>query len=152
MSDATDRESAFDELARRAQPDTEPAISVIELEDILDRNKRAQRWTAGTTLLLNTIVMPTVRNGRVYRVTTEGVTGTAEPSWPDENEAEVTSGGAELVEDGPDFGNVYDIRAACQEIAVLRRTKAVEYHKDGEEVIFKQADEVVNSLAMPLIG
>lgn len=152
MSDATDRDSALEKLVTLVQPDTEPEITEPELEEILDNNKRAQRWTLNTALTLGTRVMPNIRMGRIYEVTTEGTTGATEPSWTDEYGAEVTSGTATFTEVGVDFGNVYDVRAAAQECARLRRSKAIELHEGDEKAIFEHANEVAKSLSIPLIA
>jgi hypothetical protein len=41
-----------------------------------------ENWSAIETYLLGEIVTPTAANGRVYRCTTPGISGAAEPAWP----------------------------------------------------------------------
>jgi hypothetical protein len=38
-------------------------------------------WSPGATLSLNTLIQPLTPNGKYYRVTTPGTTGTIEPTW-----------------------------------------------------------------------
>lgn len=51
-------------------------------------------WSAGTTYRVGQVVRPTVGNGYVYQVTTGGVAGAGEPSWPTTIGECVTDGAA----------------------------------------------------------
>lgn len=154
MSDVTDREAAFEELVRLAQPDALPKLSEDELEAILDRNQRAQRWTAMTALTVGQTLMPTVRMGRVFRVTQEGITGSAEPTWPTGSEEAVVDGTAILINSGVDFENVYDVRSAAEDCWALKERKAVQLSVAGESLdhVAQQCREQRKSFASVLIA
>lgn len=152
MSDTTDRAAALLALQDAVPLDAEPVLTDLEVERILERNKRAQRWVANTALLLGTVVMPTVRMGRVYKVTTQGTTGTVEPSWIDSDDAEVTSGTVTFTEAGVDFINTYNIRAAIEEAWALKAGKAAELHEDDAELISSHCEERVKAYQTPMIA
>lgn len=154
MSDASDKELAFDRLIGLVQPNTLPTLSGNELEDILDRNQRAQRWTATTALTLGKTLMPTVRMGRVFRVIQEGTTGATEPTWPTGDEDTVVDGTATLINAGVDFENVYDVRGAAEECWALKGHKAVQLTVAGENFsqVAQQCQEQRKSFASVLIA
>lgn len=165
MSDATDFTAAFAELKRRAQPDTEPVLTygdgntidaLKELDAILVQNKRAQRWTASASLTLGTKIMPTVRMGRIFEVSIEGTTGSTEPSWTDEDEAEVSNGSVTFTESGTDFTNIYDVKAASQDAWALKTAKAAELisssDSGSEQMIFDHCQKMAESYARPIIA
>lgn len=139
MSDATDRTAARAELVRLIQPDVAPCLtntgSGNDIDAILDNNKRATTWTTGATVNVGDVLLPTVRNGRRYRATKAGVTGATEPSWPAWNSwyqndpiaRQVSDGTVTYQDDGADYRNIYDVRAACAEAAEVKMAKAVQY-------------------------
>ncbi len=49
-------------------------------------------WVDVTALQVNQVVHPTVPNGYVYRVSTQGNTGATEPTWPASPSTQVTDG------------------------------------------------------------
>lgn len=57
-------------------------------------------WSASTLVLLNDVYLPTTANGHKYQVTTQGPTGTTEPTWPTGAGATVASGSAVFTEIG----------------------------------------------------
>ncbi len=57
-------------------------------------------WPASRGVLLTETYLPTVPNGHKYIVTTAGITGSAEPTWPTTAGATVTSGTAVFTESG----------------------------------------------------
>jgi hypothetical protein len=154
VTDAQDRDAALDELSRLVHPNSVPTISTIDLEDILDANKRAQRWLATTTLNLGAVVMPTVRVGRVFRVIQEGIAGAVEPTWPTGDEDTVVDGTATLINAGVDFENVYDVRGAAEECWAFKERKAIQLAltDPGFVNISEQCREQRRSLASVLIA
>lgn len=154
MSDATDKDTALDDLARMVQIDVEPIIEASELEEILDKHKRASRWVTATALVYGDVVMPTVRNGHRYMVTEAGTTAT-EPTWPTIQSDSVT-GGATFQEAGNDYDNVYDVRGAAREVWEMKRAKAAEMVNNpvsgGEAQIFENCDRMVRQYGRPLIA
>lgn len=154
MSDESDRDAAYDELITLAQPNALPQLSNAEIEEILDRNQRAQRWSAGVSLSVGQVVMPTVRNGHVYRVIEGGISTSTEPAWPTGTEDTVVEGAVTLVEAGADFANVYNVRSAAEECWALKERKAVQLSVAGESLnqVAQQCREQRQSLASVLIG
>lgn len=152
MSDADDKEAAFDELVATMQPNSEPELTAAEMERIVDNNQRAQRWATSLNLTVNKVVMPTVRNGHVYRVIQGGTTGTTEPTWPTGDDDTVVDGTVTFIEAGADFGSAYDLRAAKREAAILKREKSAELHEGGENKLFEQWDRIAKSYESVLIA
>lgn len=152
MTDAEDKEAALEKLETLAQPDVEPTIS-NELEEILDRHKRASRWVTATALVYGDIILPTVRNGHVYRVITAGTT-TTEPTWPTTDESTVTVG-AEFEEAGTDYENVYDLRGALRECWELKMAKASEFissqDSGSEQMIYEQCMRMAERYKTPMV-
>ena len=52
----------------------------------------ASAWGATATITLNAYRIPTVANGRFYKATTGGTTGSTQPTWPTTSGATVTDG------------------------------------------------------------
>lgn len=57
-------------------------------------------WVTGTAYSEGDIIIPTTRNGRRYRATTAGTSGTAEPTWPTATGGTVVDGGVTWEEYG----------------------------------------------------
>jgi hypothetical protein len=154
MSDATDREDALTDLARLVQIDVEPTIEASELDEILDKYKRASRWVTATTLVYGDVIMPTAKNGHRYMVTEAGTT-TTEPAWPTVEGDSVTAG-ATFQEIGGDYDNIYDVRGAAKEVWEIKRAKAAEMVSNpvsgAEGQIFENCDRMVRRYGRPLIA
>ena len=56
-----------------------------------------------TAVTVGQTTIPATPNGRMYRCTTAGTTGSGEPTWPTTNGGTVTDGGAVWTEMTPDF-------------------------------------------------
>ena len=155
MSDATEREAALAELESLVQRDVEPTLTEGQLEEILDKF-HARSWASGLAVGVGDKIVPTARNGRVYRVTRPGALGDTEPSsWPTRARATVSSGSATLEEDGEFLGSIYDVRLAARECFRLKMAKASEYTSvggDNEQSIFKQCQTMAESFDRPMIG
>lgn len=140
--DTADRAAALAELILRAQPETEPSISSLELDPILDKAKRASTWVAEADYTVGAVVMPSTRNGHRYECVAPGMSSDAEPAFPTGYEATVADGDS-LVwrEAGKEYGNVYDVRRAENLVAKLRRVKSLEYEGGPESEIYKRCVE-----------
>lgn len=150
MSDETDKEIALDELARMVDPDAEPSFSITELEEVLDSHKRGSRWVAATAYSYGETVFPLTRNGHVYRVVVAGSTGPTEPAWPTTIGGSVVDG-ASFEEAGADFTNVYDVRAAAEEIC-MRRAAATAEGVGSETGMFEHWSAMARRFARPIIA
>lgn len=133
----SDFSEAFAEVKRVVQPDVDPTLTYgdgttpdpeMELDSIILASLRATAWASGAAVKYGDVIVPTVGNGRKYRVTTAGALGLTEPSsWPDYDYGSVASGTATLEEDGRFVGSVYDVRAAVRGAFELKLSKAAEY-------------------------
>lgn len=61
-------------------------------DDVLATSTPATYWAALTALSLTNYRAPTIANGFAYEVTTAGITGATEPTWPTTIGATVTNG------------------------------------------------------------
>jgi hypothetical protein len=85
-------DDAIAELSDMVAASTDPALSVAELRRLLRVAQVRDRdgndpdtyaiWAATAAAPVGTEVVPTIRNGFAYRVTTAGTTGANEPAWP----------------------------------------------------------------------
>ncbi len=138
MSDASDCTAARARLIALVEPTVTPTLTTTpdgtsEIDAILDNHRRATTWTPNTAYSSGAIVLPTVRNGHRYRCAqagTSGATSAVEPAWLTRNAATITDGDSDPMltwaEDGPDYANIYDVRAAAHEAWMLKAAKAVE--------------------------
>jgi hypothetical protein len=135
MSDSTDRTSALAELTRLVQPAVEPVLTYLgasnELEAILDKHRLATTWVHNTAYTPGQTVLPTVRNGHRYRCRVGGTSTTLaadEPTWLKSQGVCLVDGTSDpqLIweEYGPDYANIYDVRAAAHEAWMLKAQKA----------------------------
>lgn len=67
-------------------------------------------WVAETEYAVGQIVRPVVANGRSYKCTTAGISGSSEPTWPTTENGSVADGGAAWTE------NSYTVRFLEDEI------------------------------------
>jgi len=143
-ADATDRANAVLELIEKAQIDVAPVLTQTEIEVILDRCKRASRWTSAHVYVPGDVIIPTTRNGHRYRTPNGGTSGSTEPggftSTSISEGATVYEGSLKWVEDGPDYGNVYDVREAAYQCWALKARKASQFIGAGE-LAFNQVYE-----------
>lgn len=125
---AAQLETALAKLRLYAQPDVPPVIDTAELSAILEDTARATIWAAATAYTVGDVVLPTVRNGRRYRVTQAGTSGATEPTWSTSQQSTLTDGTSDpllrWVEAGPDFDNVYNVRAAIHAVCDVKARKA----------------------------
>lgn len=147
-ADATDRSNAVLLLREMAQIDVEPALTETEIETILDRCKRASTWTSARLFIAGDVIVPTVRNGHRYRATRGGTSGSTEPTWSTTEVSTLSDGSSSpalsWVEDGLDYGNVYDVRQAAQSCWALKARKASQFIQAGElnlQQVYKHCSE-----------
>jgi hypothetical protein len=129
----SDFAEAFAEVKRAVQPDVDPKLSYgsgetpdadSELDAIILASARAKVWEAELEVKYGERVVPTVGNGRWYRVAKAGALGDTEPaSWPEYNYGSVESGTVTLQEDGHFVGSVYDVRGAIRRCAEVMQEK-----------------------------
>jgi hypothetical protein len=150
-----DEQMALDQVVILVQANNDPVLDYStnksELRIILANSKRASIWTISTSYEIGSVVMPTTRNGRRYRlIAFDGSgtsSGTTEPNWPAPNaegndapvwaniqlspvvgwwrNAIVTDGNITWQEDGEDYDSLWDIRRAVFNGWMLKASKAV---------------------------
>jgi hypothetical protein len=86
-----------------------PTLDAAQLDRLLRDARRVDtegylpsddtEWAPTTVYALDDLVVPILRNGHVYRVTTAGTSGVTEPVWPVEVGSVVTLDGVEYTED-----------------------------------------------------
>lgn len=118
------KEAALATLQRLAQPDTEPILDDTELESILNDVQKASFWLPSTVIVYGAVVLPATKNGHRYRCTRGGATAATEPTWPKRHGATIEDGAVKWEEDGPDYENVFDIRAAAHQAWLMKAAKA----------------------------
>jgi len=100
---ALGEDDALAELGDMVAATVDPALSGAEMRRLLRMAQVADAegnppdthatWTGATGWAIGRTVVPTLRNGRAYLVTTAGTSGTGEPAWPDAIGATVVDGG-----------------------------------------------------------
>lgn len=140
------KEAALIALRRYAQPDTEPKLTDPELNSILDSVQRASFWASATTFIFGAVVLPVTKSGHRYRCIQAGTTASAEPAWPKRNAAVIADGTVQWEEAGPDFDNVYDIRAATHEAWTMKAGKASALYDQGNQ-LYSQIAENCRTMA-----
>jgi len=140
------KEAALAELTRLAQPGTQPKLSDPELDSILDSVQRASFWAASTAFAYGAVAQPITRNGHRFRVIQGGTTATTEPTWPTRNGAVIDDGTVKWKEAGPDYENVFDVRAAAQKAWLMKEAKASELFDRGGQS-FSQITENCRKMA-----
>ena len=139
-TDSSDWEKALALLTEWAQIAVAPAITAIELQGILYRNKRAVVRANSTAYSVNQIMMPSPRNGHRYRCVVPGTSASVDPYsgyvWPVNQGTRISEGTTTptltWVEDGPQYDNIYDVRHAAYEAWMLRANKAAQFIRAGE--------------------
>jgi hypothetical protein len=142
------KDEAMLELRRLAQPDSTPQLDVDELGAILDDCQRASFWTLSTAFVHGAVVLPATKNGHRYKCFEGGTTAATEPNWPTRDGATVTDGTVKWEEAGPDYDNVFDVRAAVQQAWTVKLAKAsVLFDTPGQRVsqIAERCKEMADS-------
>lgn len=139
-TDSTDWETALSELSEKVQIAVAPVLTLLEIQQILYRNKRAVVRANSTAYIVNQLMMPSPRNGHRFRCVVSGTSATADPyltyRWPTTQGARVSEGTNSptltWVEDGPEYANIYDVRQAAHECWLLKARKASQFIQTGD--------------------
>lgn len=120
---------AREKVKTHVQASIDPVLTDGEVETILTDTAWASVWTAATAYTYGQRVVPTVRNGHVYVVTTPGTSAATEPAWPTTARSSVSDGSALVwCEAGVTTNNeLYNIRLATYEAWSLKMAKAADY-------------------------
>lgn len=96
--------AARTELVSMCPPADHPVLTEDEIIAMVGYAKRPDKsgnspdnyvpWTPNTLVRVGSLVVPTVRNGLVYRATVAGATGATEPTWPTAVGGTVSDAGA----------------------------------------------------------
>lgn len=134
-------DEAREQLRRLVAADTFPTLDAFELRDLLRMARRPDYrgyydvdvpddplyprtvteglypvWAPSTVYALDDRVVPTIRNGRVYKVTVAGTSGEIAPAFPDTLAGTVTDGEVTWTEvTAPVWMPTYDINVAAAE-------------------------------------
>jgi hypothetical protein len=134
------KEIALAELRRLVQPETTPTLDDVELNAVLDTAQRASFWLLSTAFIFGAVVLPATKNGHRYKCSQGGTTAAVEPTWPTRDGARVTDNTVTWEEAGPDYENVFDIRAAAHEAWLIKEAKAVELFDGGDQKLSQIAE------------
>lgn len=141
-------DAALAKLTLHLQPDVPPTLTDAELEQVLLEHQRADVWTEGTAYIYGQVVMPTVRNGHVYKCVQAGTSeadDTDEPEWPTGQGATITEGASDPLltwrEAGPDFDNVFNLNAAIEAGARIKEKKAAALYASGNAQMQQVCDQ-----------
>lgn len=147
----TNLSDALDALDILCPSTADPVLTTTDTTLLLDGALRAVIWTTITTFDMGAVVMPTVRNGRRYRLIAfdgTGVkSGVTEPTWPAPlgtannfpvwgnvqptpivgwwRNAIVTDGHITWMEDGADYDSLWDIGLAAFNGWMMKASRAV---------------------------
>lgn len=132
------RQTAMQTLRLYGQPDIAPVIPSLALDTILNSTRRATIWAADTAYGFGDVILPTVRNGHCYRCIQAGTSEASadnEPEWPVGMSATITEGASDPLlmwqEAGPDFDNLYDVRAAIRQVWEMKASLTASLHSSG---------------------
>jgi len=118
------REEAYLLFQQYAEPCCDPSIEGLEMA-ILNRNMRAEVWRPSTAYLLGDIVQVYPRNGYRYRAVQSGTSGVLILSAGHYRYSrEISDGTVGWIIDGPDYDNVYDVRAAAHEAWTIKASRS----------------------------
>jgi hypothetical protein len=134
------KEIAMGELKRLVQPDTTPKLDDVDLNAILEGVQRASFWLLSTAFIFGDVVLPATKNGHRYICTQGGTSAATEPAWPTRDAATITDGTVTWQEDGSDFENVFDVRAAAHEAWLMKEAKTSELFDFGDQKLSQIAD------------
>lgn len=107
-------------------------------------------WTASTALTVGALIVPTVRNGHVYKVTVAGTTGTTEPTWPLTSGTTVTNGAVTFQESGAaPWTATWDLNSAAAAGWRLKAGKAAgRYQWSAEGMSYARQQTIDHCLRM----
>ena len=125
----------------------DPTLTDGEIEAILTATARASVWVTATAYLYGQRVVPVVRNGHVYVVTTPGTSAATEPTWPTAARSSVSDGTALVWQEvGADAAELYDLRAATYGAWQLKLSKAQGYFNFSADGQSANRKDVVDNI------
>jgi hypothetical protein len=150
MADESDFDAVVADVQLHAQTDLDPVVDVLEVEAIVRQTARAQTWITETAYAYGAFVIPTVPNGRRYRVIAAGESGEDEPTWVTDDGGTFTDGTVTFEEAGPHSGSTYDTRKAIHRCLAVKLAKdqLVDFSADGRTIHGSQRAERIRSLMM----
>lgn len=139
MPTATEqRDGARLSVTRYGQTATAPTLDSDEVESILDHVKRGDIWAVNTAYNYGDVILPTIRNGHSYSCIQAGTSeadSADEPDWPTLQAEQITEGASDPLltwqESGPDFANLYNVRAAIHAAWMMKAGKAAALYSSG---------------------
>jgi hypothetical protein len=117
------RHQAYEQLVLHAEPDCTPSI-VGEEAAILERHMRCGVWTPSTLYIYGDEVQVYPRNGRRYMCIQTGTSSSTAPEWSIYPSSHMADGTANWEDAGPDYENVFDVRAAAHECWSVKAARA----------------------------
>ena len=117
------RHQAYEQLWLHAEPDCTPSIEGEEAA-ILERHMRCGVWAPSTLYIYGDEVQLYPRNGRRYMCIQTGTSSSTAPDWSIHPASRMADGTANWEEIGPDYENVFDVRAAAHECWSVKAARA----------------------------
>ena len=117
------RHQAYEQLWLHAEPDCTPSIEGEEAA-ILERHMRCGVWAPSTLYIYGDEVQVYPRNGRRYMCIQTGTSASTAPDWSIYPSSRMADGTANWEEIGPDYENVFDVRAAAHECWTIKAARA----------------------------
>jgi hypothetical protein len=133
------RLDAIKQVSFMCQAGEYPELTVDELGQVVDDNKRFDDWSASTSYVYGDIVAPIVKNGRTYKCIEAGTSGTVNP-FPEYYSENSTGIGyddntVKWIDLGPAHVETFDIRSAARAAWILKAAKVSNLinSKDGSQ-------------------
>lgn len=123
MTEAQMKLDAIAEAELYAVPDCTPVITA-DFYAIVDRHKRASIHAVATAYVYGDVVQLATRNGHRYRCVEGGTSAATEPTFPTWDSSSIVDGTVTWIEAGPDYSNVYDVRAICHDAWMTKAAKS----------------------------
>ena len=117
------RHQAYEQLLLHADPCCTPSIEGEEAA-ILERHMRCGVWAPSTLYIYGDEVQIYPRNGRRYMCVQTGTSSATVPDWSTHASSRMADGTANWEEIGPDYENVFDVRAAAHEAWSVKAARA----------------------------
>ncbi len=147
--------AARDALISMTDANSDPVLTSADLDRLLSEAKVADAngnppdtyadWQANTAYAVGAEVVPSPRNGHLYRCTVAGTSGAVQPAFPTATGATLADGTATWIEDGAtSWTPSYDVDAAAVEGWTLKAGRAaarIDFSTDGQQFSNSQVAE-----------
>lgn len=128
--------AAMVKVKRNCQIDVEPIVEETEILDMMADYQLAGVWTEATVYVVGDVVIPTTRNGHLYRCVVGGTSALLlvdEPGWPARESSTILDGDSDPVllwqEAGVDYANnVIDVRGLSYDVWDLKASRATQLY------------------------